>query len=692
MASIRRRNGRKPACEACRRRKLACDHGYPVCRRCDKQSVECVYLERGSNRTDEGVQPVSNPPSPPPQGSEIEEPSIISRPTEYLGPSGFTSVFLEHGDRFELAHLVTAPGDASSDLLSITQRTSEPGTHLLQAGAQVLRNIPDEQDCQKLFSKHINPNDGWIRLAGRYSSDRIWTSFRLALTRRSGDDLRGLAAQLSEHSRIALRDEQDPQTWLASFTGRHTRWETLGILYTYWAFGAVSSTPESKPVSRYCRAHPSVRGPRELMVHFKHHAQLCIDLCRQLGSINVLYVYLLYKHNILESILNGDKSLPCWTQHGELVAVATSLGLHREPQSETKPLTPQREMGRRVYAAVFNIDKVLATFTGRPPMLSLAYSSTPLPLDLSDHVLLSGDLAAATASLDSHGWSKDGRIYSTTILRARTMFARIRHDILELFEASREILSGESTERATTLKRTTQQTYLQLPESMQYSAARAEEDPAVSGSDLYAQILTRLEFLLNMFLLERLLARHKVVPDQGLIDVSQEMLVLTLTFWKKKDRFVGLYSDFEWLVMSYGVPSSGILCLELLRQATHPESHVLTIPRSEVIQNLSLLVAYLEWIQPSASCRETVSFIRKVLAQSLDRVLNMPFLPQDIESTRVFGLGALIEDSGFEQQPGFTAAHTHTELLNTFDWVDWSGGVEEQPGPVGGGYLQLGTT
>ncbi|KAL2829274.1 hypothetical protein BDW59DRAFT_38605 [Aspergillus cavernicola] len=137
-------------------------------------------------------------------------------------------------------------------------------------------------------------------------------------------------------------------------------------------------------------------------------------------------------------------------QHGELVAVTTSLGLHREPQTETELLTPQREMNRRVHAAVFNIDKVLATFTGRPPpMLSLAYSSTPLPLDPSDQVLLSGDLVTVTASLDSHGWSKNRRIFYTTILRAWAMFARIRHDILELFEVSREILSEESTQRAT---------------------------------------------------------------------------------------------------------------------------------------------------------------------------------------------------------------------------------------------------
>lgn len=112
--------------------------------------------------------------------------------------------------------------------------------------------------------------------------------------------------------------------------------------------------------------------------------------------------------------------------------VTTSIGLHRELTAGSQQPTLQHEMKRRVFAAVFNIDKVISTFTGRPPMLSHACSSTCLPLDLSDEALLSSDLLAAATELDSHGWNKYGRIYSTTILRSRTMFAKIRHEILEL--------------------------------------------------------------------------------------------------------------------------------------------------------------------------------------------------------------------------------------------------------------------
>ncbi|PWY72465.1 hypothetical protein BO94DRAFT_607957 [Aspergillus sclerotioniger CBS 115572] len=582
---LRRRNGRKAACESCRRRKLACHHSHPICQRCQKYSFECVYREE-STRTRQGnsdaaeqspgrrspVHPASAP-SPSSYQAVERTPPMIDSPLEYLGPTSFTSVF-----------------------------------------------IPDEQDCAGLFSKHVNPNDGWIRLAGSHASKRMWSAFRPNLLRRSKSDL-------IENSKTSLRTEQNPNAWLASFT--------------------------------YCRTHPSVTGVRALMAHLKHYVSLCIDICRRLGSVNVHFVYLLYKHNILEGILNGDKSFSCWTQHGELVAVTTSLGLHRELSADAEALTLQHELKRRVYSAVFNIDKVISTFTGRPPLLNQAYSSTRVPLDLSDDALLPDNFQSAAVELDAQVWSKNGQIYSTTILRSRTMFAHIRHKILELLGAMTDSLPEQSVNRVIKLKQETHETYMQLPSSIRFSKASVDR-AEIPGHDLYAQILTRLEFLLNLFLLERLLTRHRIVTEQNLISVSQEMLDLSLIFWKKEDRFIGLYNDFDWLAMSYAVPSSGILCLELLRQAAHPQQYDLRLPRSVIIQDLSLLVAYLEWIQYTTSCGNVVASIRRILSRCLDQILDTPSglnPPSQSVSLSLPDERALSEFSNLE-------------LLNTFDWMD----------------------
>lgn len=72
-------------------------------------------------------------------------------------------------------------------------------------------------------------------------------------------------------------------------------------------------------------------------------------------------------------------------------------------------------------------------------MLSHRYSSTPLPLDLSDQQLLSDPetLYKFIEQLDANGWNTDGEIYSTTILRARTSFSAIRSEVLDIALSSR---------------------------------------------------------------------------------------------------------------------------------------------------------------------------------------------------------------------------------------------------------------
>jgi hypothetical protein len=119
-----------------------------------------------------------------------------------------------------------------------------------------------------------------------------------------------------------------------------------------------------------------------------------------------------------------------------------SLGLHRAkvyPSDEVPSIAA--EARKRVFAAVFRMDKGVATFTGRPPLFSRRYTTPQsLPLDVSDEALLAGGeiLASAIASLDENGFNTDGKIYSPTILRARTLLALVRDEILEIALGSNE--------------------------------------------------------------------------------------------------------------------------------------------------------------------------------------------------------------------------------------------------------------
>jgi hypothetical protein len=78
------------------------------------------------------------------------------------------------------------------------------------------------------------------------------------------------------------------------------------------------------------------------------------------------------------------------------------------------------------------MDKMLVSFTGRPPMLSTRFTSTPLPLDISDEVLMSDDetISRAVAALDK-GWNAQGRLEKVTFIRARAVMTFVHADILE---------------------------------------------------------------------------------------------------------------------------------------------------------------------------------------------------------------------------------------------------------------------
>lgn len=121
--------------------------------------------------------------------------------------------------------------------------------------------------------------------------------------------------------------------------------------------------------------------------------------------------------------------------HGVSATMMTFLGLHALG-SESRSYRPSicSENKRRIVCSIFISDKLGATFTGRPPLISRRYMSTPLPLDIPD-ADLAGDestLFKAVQSLDSQGWNTDGAIYPSTVMRARCMIALVRDEIIEV--------------------------------------------------------------------------------------------------------------------------------------------------------------------------------------------------------------------------------------------------------------------
>lgn len=219
--------------------------------------------------------------------------TLLSAPTAFLGPTSFSSVFEENKLSLEALQI--------SDPLP--QQTHEfRNNHFLSLGVRVLSSIPDQASCNTLFLRHINPHDGWIRSAGSKLSDSLFDMFR---ARKSIQEKTLLTKLICQNTTSVLEEHEDSSQWLGSFSGSNLRWESIGILFTYWAFGAISS-PDDDPIFKSLPGKYMLR--RESMVYFKECASTCIILCSQVNHSNPLLVYLLYKHSLLESIISGDAS------------------------------------------------------------------------------------------------------------------------------------------------------------------------------------------------------------------------------------------------------------------------------------------------------------------------------------------------------------------------------------------------
>lgn len=184
----------------------------------------------------------------------------------------------------------------------------------------------------------------------------------------------------------------------------------------------------------------------------------CLELSRD--SMTPMFVNLLYKNLLFETVLEGDSSLLVWRLHHDLVAVASAMGLHC--YQGTPSINARSEMTKRLAACVFRNDKEIAMFTGRPPALSHRYYTCPLPLDLHDDVLMEGGeaLRREIDALDENGWNTKGKVYDATICRMMFLSAMIQDEVMELFLGKP---SQFSMERVNSLKTRTVETFQAIP-------------------------------------------------------------------------------------------------------------------------------------------------------------------------------------------------------------------------------------
>ena len=123
-----------------------------------------------------------------------------------------------------------------------------------------------------------------------------------------------------------------------------------------------------------------------------------------------------------------------WRRLGDLVATIYTAGLHLDTDSSDEYPFFRLQWRRGCFISAFYMDKMMASFVGRPPLMNYRYCNLEPPLDVSDDVLIEGgaSLDKAISELDSNGWNTLGKAYRMTTSRLRFQLAISREQTLDI--------------------------------------------------------------------------------------------------------------------------------------------------------------------------------------------------------------------------------------------------------------------
>ncbi|KAJ3535839.1 hypothetical protein NM208_g6969 [Fusarium decemcellulare] len=554
----------------------------------------------------------------------------------YLGSTSHTTVFNETRESLSIL-------EESEVEYAETKKTHQPsqmdlGFYDLPLPARqmclvVLQCVPGQPDAHMVFRNEPCASKSWVHVAVARIVPALLEMFDLFYQYDS--PLEKVADVLCRNTARPMKDNLDnPHDWIDQFCGQNLRWESLGLL---WAHVEGASDALAALQRRLLEWVPGKQSTETSILHIGY----CIEISRHFTDGNDLLLDLCRRKSTLGTMVYGD-------------ARVHAQGETLKQQSQTRLPSFCAENKRRLFSYIFLNDKSIVSFTGRPPLLSRRYCSSPLPLDIQDDDLMSdrATLEEVTNRLDDRGWDTRGEIYSVTLVRARTLVANILDELIEIALGKDANISVDYLQ---SIKARQIQTFSELPSCLIFDH-RDLSSPDLRVEILYARILLYLFHLQNMFLVERLLLQRGAIDEGNLLVTSFDMVKVTVAVWLHKDRFAAMRRNFEWLLMAYAAPGGGILCQELLRPTfygVHPLDS--TLSRSSLVQQLSLLVAFLNWVSPTAPNGNLCADCQAIIQRVLDQHLNTPAdSSQSLESL----------DLIFPRSPAF-----RFDLLNTFDWV-----------------------
>ncbi|KAH2100971.1 hypothetical protein KXV37_001416 [Aspergillus fumigatus] len=358
------------------------------------------------------------------------------------------------------------------------------------------------------------------------------------------------------------------------YTGSCLRLEILGVVYAL--AGRASQFGLGEPKNKLL----SSRFARRMLAA----SDTALETCRYLSPVNDLTLWLLHENLLLSTLVLGHSSSVTWHRLGELATCIFELGLHQDSDERIDLPDFLLESRRRLFAAVYQLDKSIVTFLGRPPRISRRHSNCRLPLDISDEAL-TGSRELAQRSVTAEGWSCHAVYQRSAWIRVRFLISTFREEILEL--------------------------------SLTKPSENREEQLSVK----VMLIVSYLAFLYNEFLVQRLLALNSTGYSAALVDVSSTILSTVLTFGRQQEWAVDIHRDFIWTLLLYGFPSASVLLRALQMHASTSQLPSLN-PRGILVRHLSVFISHLESMAgPDTANNAFFSRATRVFSRIMDEIL-----------------------------------------------------------------------
>lgn len=239
--------------------------------------------------------------TPPPQLARSPEPNVeiagaVQQSVGYLGFTSYSSVFEETENALGVAAATTSNSGSNGGATADAPRRLSPS--VLEACLKILGNVPETSRGIALFREFSTPCDGFPHAMAKRMVRSLYETFgRYLGTQRNPRHLELVARKLcANSSRPFSETEPDAEKWIAQFMGENMRWESLGILFTFWDLN------QTEGVSGYMSEFTGKA------LATKESLKLCTEVCNELGAANSLLLHVSQKNCVAESTCSGDAS------------------------------------------------------------------------------------------------------------------------------------------------------------------------------------------------------------------------------------------------------------------------------------------------------------------------------------------------------------------------------------------------